>query len=390
MNSTKSDNYLKVLVLLAGLLVLMLLGSIVYFLRERSATKKEALVKQKQAHKLVMWDLWTSYDLFKSGAETWNSQYAKLTLNHTRTSVEHKKYTVEEFAKKHRAILFTANQLATNVYSTNRFRIDEVSELYPKSYEFQNMAGTFRLRDEFYASIDLLDEAFNTIINNSKKTDSVPTSDTRNKPKYLRYFRILDSMDEIYYDLVSHRYEQDLTFVIEPYPDFKEEAINRVFGEQNSQLLDAHNALKNPDEFFPSSEKAKQCSAAMIDSLTTYALHNSGRSTLIMIRTDQILSVENEKSEIDFVTAVIACAKENDGILGNPDVVILATPERYSYFKSDTSEENEELLIATDESTFRDYYRDSPDGYWIRGSYDLFPIWYPNESKRIATPVQEK
>ena len=382
MTTTTSKKNPKAVLLVGSLLLLLIIGNLGYTYMKRSTDKKLYETKQNEARKLLMWDMWNSYNLLRSNARLWNSSYAALSLDITRDTIAYEKYTKSDFILKHKTLMTTGQIFKTDVFNINRFHINQLAEMHPNSYEFQNIVGTSRLREELYTNFDLLDQEFMAIIRTIKETDTIATNTSTTKPEFYRYFEILARMDAIYIDLLRFRYEEDLAFVMEHYPEFKDESVRRVFEAQRLQLRDDHNDLKKTDEFISIEEKVYRCAAPEVDSLTTYTLQSNGNKTLLMIQTEQPMKVDNPKEKINFVQTVIGCVKDDFDDFRNPDYIYMVTPEHQLYFKSDMASENSLQILPTDERTFFSFYNDASNGYWIRGSYDPYRVFYPHGMKQ--------
>ncbi len=381
--TTKSEKYLRVSIVLLSLILALSVGIGTYFFKDRYDLKKQTSQQQKESVKWLAYHMRNTYELLRDNAYWYNKHYARLTLNHTRDTVVHPRYTVAEFYKLHDGLIRTMNVFDRDVENKNRFYGYQLQDILPVSYQFQQVFGTFRVRDDLYTKLEVLEDAFTDIANHTPLTDSVPNYTSYRTPRFNRYFKVLEEIDKAYYELLAYRYPDDLAFLTKMYPEFIAAAKDRMFAEQRFELINTHYELKHNIDlnspFYRLSEKAGRCETFGIDSLTTYMLQTNNQAQLLMVQTEKSLSNLPPKEQLQFLEDMLGCARADLKTMRAPLVYIIC--QNGNEFFTDDSYRALQPLENGDKEKLLSFYNDGLGNYYIKGSYDPYNLFFPKKER---------
>jgi len=244
----QKESYVRITFAFIGLLIVLLTGIVVYNFWKTS--KEDRLLKERKEKRIehIYNDTWRTHQLFKNYAEQWNSRYAKLTLNHTRDTIVHPKYTVGEFGSKHDYIVAEIHNLKERLKITDPIPMEYVVKEFDLDYNARHLVNTYRLKDDFFDLSNQLEHAFSQIIHHKKPSDSVKTNVYEKEQSYTSYFKLLREMDRIYSDLLVFRYPKDLTYLTNTSEAFINLAKHSALGQHVNALENRHRMEKDEAE----------------------------------------------------------------------------------------------------------------------------------------------
>lgn len=374
----------KILLVMVSLLLLLMIvfAAIYYRIRTKSLEEKE--VNYIAQMELLHSDLVQTYEFFKSNASSWNSSYAKLTLNHTRDSIEHQKYIVEDFANMHGRLISNLDYMVQYNQIRDGFLAHQLPHFLEPGYKAQHLMNTYQYRDDFFDQKEELDAAFQVIINNCRATDSVYSTHYFDSGRFNRYFRILNNMDKYYYDLLAYRYPDDLEFVTNTSPRLIERAKKNLFLTHVGELTTRHDASKEEDYWYPT--PVNSCTIKVSDSLTTYTSHTNGDKKLLMVRTDRPITGLRLQEQTSFMQEVLTCAGISE-VEGQNTLYIYIRDLDWNVYVSRNSKTGFRPIDDFTERSLLSFYDDEYGRYYVTDKYDAFKVFYPKE---LEPPVFEE
>jgi len=191
MENSKKRTVIDVLLVFTCFVVIT---SIAYHFYQQNQKKEAAYAQEYALKEQVVWDLYYHYENLKDFAASWNSDYAKLSLNSNRDTIIHPKYTVKEFTRLH-----------------------------------------YKYRGKLYTQAKELNNIYVALANNIRTIDSIETS-YNTASKFYSYFSCLRQLDKVIYELLSDEYPRSLKYAVSVERDFTLSAKNRLFSTQVSNL----------------------------------------------------------------------------------------------------------------------------------------------------------
>lgn len=366
----------KILLVMVSLLLLLLIAFTIAYYRIYLKSHEEKELNYTTQMELLHSDLEQTYNLFKNNATSWNSSYAQLTLNHTRDSIEHSKYIVEDFAKMHGRLMGSLDYMVQYHQIRNGFLAYQLPHFLEPGYKTQHLMNTYEYRDKFFDQKEQLDDAFQTIVHNSKATDSVYSTYYFDSGKFNRYFRILNNMDKHYYNLLAYRYQEDLEYVTNTNPKLIKRAKENLLLTHVNELMNRHQAAKEEDYRYHN--PVSICTSKDSDSLTTYISHVNGSKELLMVQTDRPIGQLKLQEQTDFMQEVLACAGiaeiENQNAL-----YVYIRDLDWNVYVSRNSKTGFSPIDGFTERSLLSFYDDDYGRYYVTDRYEAFKVFYPNE-----------
>ncbi len=359
------------------ILVILGIGLLTVVIIDYNNTKeKERLAEEqrKEAVGYIYSDVKREYELLKSIAPWWNEQFAKLTLNHTRDTVEHREYTVAEFVQFHRALSSNVNSIGRDDRFLNGFHISQLTGIFSPEYQSQNLIGTCRTKEQFFEDMQELDRLYYYILSKTKGTDMVKVSYSDVHSLFLPYFELLRIMDRTLYDMLEYRYPTDLKFLVNTYPDFMEAAKKQLFGEQTIRVINAFYALKL-DSIRPEKDIRIMPGKNAADTTTTlYSVYTNHDKTLIASYTDKEIYPMTDDQRLSFLSELDALVPP--GEIEKQRYYHVGCDTGY-YYASDVNKVLYPHVLEGDDAEILQFYNDDLKRYYVTGNYKVFDVYYP-------------
>ena len=364
---------LDIFLVMVGVIMLTAIG---YYFHQESEKEKKAEEINFALKEKVLWDLKNHYRILRELAPRWNSLYAQLSLNETRDTIVHPKYTVRELTFLHDRIMSEIYNYSINVYiQKEAVDISQLSGLFPPNNDFQDLIGTYKKREKLYSSATELNQIYTTLLSNITLKDTVETSWNPTSIRYYPYFSALNKLDRLIYNLLSDNYPNNLKFVINSEPEFKKEAEEQLLTEQIF-------AFRNPSNYRIYTSEAKllkqELSTCIADSgnqIINFEVEVNSGKTLLLIAMDTIKSNETAQVRTQLVEKFEDCfAKVKQDY--QKDLYVYLEDSNKTYIKTPVQQK---LIEGALEKTkyFHPFYEEGSTNYLVEGTYAPLYVWYP-------------
>ncbi|MFS4416604.1 hypothetical protein [Maribacter sp. 2307ULW6-5] len=363
----------------AGSFVLLALYGFWHF-NPNDASKGTLPETEETASKLIYNDVLQTYTVFKEFTPSWNHYYARLTLNEARDSVVDPKYTVKEFGLKHQDIIKMQYDLEKQLLIWEPLPLEYIVKAHHLNRDTKHLFGTYGFRDAFFELAQDLEQAFVNIVNHHKPTDTVATSVYDENQKFSSYFRILERMDRIFFDMMVTRYPRDLEFVTNVSPERIETAQLRALDRHVFELRNRHDWEKNKSEYSLDSG-IKICNAPK-GQFTTYLVKNNGEKMLSLIKTERDLSRLTPEEKQIALQDLVQCTEAFMSDVEEDNHYYISTPNE-TFFT--TNKAQFRPWSETGPEPMMSFYADENGRYYILAGYDAFKVFYPNLDKATRT-----
>ncbi|WP_027391261.1 hypothetical protein [Aquimarina latercula] len=382
-----SDIGKKAFQVLVIITCIMVLFTSFIVLKSRYDDKKEARDITYKAKKDVIKDFDYEYAKLKYLARDWSTLYAKITTAHNRDTIEHSKYTVSEFPRKHNDIIRFWDRFEEDVY-IQHYTTNEtyLSKIYTVGDTLRKVAKPYATQSKISEYLELLNMAYGDILNHTSKTDSVFMYSSRGNPKFSTYFYYLDKIDRAYYELLSEHYPTALHNLIYGTKEFEKDAVRSLIYRQTQELNTNYRYYPKNPEIKKFEKHMKAYLDVETDSLNTYILKKNNNKLLLLVKTLQFKEDDNLASKKAYLDALIdgftlIRGKHTEEIyiyleFFNAETFYIDTwikTPNEAYFKVD-SQDNIPSILS-------EFYEVDAYQYYIKGSFPLLDVWYPKVDK---------
>lgn len=382
MNNSKKRIFIDVLVVVTCIVIL---ATITYHYYTTSKQNEAIKVQEYELKEQVVWDLYHHYENLKSFSSSWNTGYAKISLDSNRDTVEYPKYTVKEFTRLHNRLLSGVVNYENNpVIIHHKMDVTEISKLFPANYDSRQLISTYKYRERLYTQAKDLNDTYVSIVNNSKSTDSV-TNSYRPESKFYVYFNALRKLDGIIYELLSDEYPRSLKYVISTEEEFVINAKNRLF---NGQVAD----LRFPSEYrvyVPEALNLKQNMMACLGEKNLQIENlefevNQGKA-LLLVATDTLKSEDKKEAKNKIATELFACYNTIKKDYNRELFLYIESPDGKSQIKWPGQTNLVESSERNIDSLFK-FYEENSSPYIVEGTFAPLYLWYP---KTVDEAIKE-
>ena len=382
MENSKKRKFIDVVLVITCIVVLATISFHFYTKRKQN----EAIRGQEYSLKeQVVWDLYHHYKSLKDFSSSWNTDYAKLTLDENRDTIEYPKYTVKELTRVHNRIQSSINNYENNpMLIHHKMDITEISTLFSTGYDSRQLLSTYKFREKLYSQAKDLNDIYVTIVNNSKLTDSVDvTYDTESK--FYSYFTSLRKLDRIIYELLSDEYPRSLQYAINTEKEFITSAEKRLFDKQI-------NDLRFPSDYrvyMPEALNLKQNVMACLGDknlpITNLEFEvNQGKAFLLVaLDTLENRNAQETRNTVakELYTCYTSIKKDYDRKL----FFYMLSPDGKAQVKWPGQTALVEASERNLDSLFK-FYEDNSTPYLVEGTFAPLYLWYP---KTIDEAIKE-
>lgn len=379
--TTEKNKQYQVIVTLLVIVIIIGLGAIVMLRLNAIEAKENKLIfeeTKKKSVKQIFQDVNTNYELFKQAAPWWNEEFAKLTLNHTRDTVEHLPYTVAEFTKYHSDIKATVNSIKKDKNYNQRFHISELMNLFPADFNRQLLLATVRTQDQFFEDAADLDRLYYQILNSTNDTDIVDPSSKNRSTLFRDYFKLLSTLDHTLYELIDYNFPYDISYLGNSYPSFVANAKLGLFNRQMNAVTGAFYRIENNEKPFDKDIKTLKNTNATDTTLTVFKKYTNGEKTLITVHTNKELYPMSDEERKQFLNLLdVQLAKKED----EKKRYYCVNSADGTYYATDTDKKLYPHVLENDDAEILTYYDDKIERYYFLGNYSIFDVYYPGYDK---------
>ncbi len=343
--------------------------------------QKEEQLKEEQKAQIgrLLNDMNNEYQLFKNIAPWWNQDFAKLTLNHTRDTVEHKDYSLEDFSKLHTSIMSSITFIKTNSAYENRMHISQLPSFISADFNLQKIMGTFRIRDSFFSDAEKLNNVYYSVCNTVSKSELIKPNYVSKQSMLYNYFNVLKKMDQTLYNLLSYQYPDDLAFLVNKYPDYISNAKDRLLGKHINKVYNAYfNYIENPEEII----KGVQILPNIIEGdtlVSVFTMFKNQEKTLVSVYTEKELFPLAEDKRLAFLEQIDTFLPKNEK--EEKRYYVVNSKDGF-YYATDSNKKLYPHVLEGDDTEVLQFYDDYSKRYYIVGDYSPFHVYYPGEENK--------
>lgn len=338
---------------------------------EKVNTKEYALKEQ------VVWDLYYHYEELKKLAFNWNYNYARLSLNSNRDTIEHPKYTVKQLRRMHNSIMSSIdnyeNNSLINHYTTE---ITQILNLYPISYDSQQLFSTYMQRDKLYTQAKDLNDIYVSLILNSKSTDSVNAPYSPDSKSY-PYLTSLRKLDRTIYNLLSDEYPRSLKYAISTEKEFVIKAKERLFNKQVSELRFPSEYHVYTPEALNLKQNMEACLGERENKIKNLEFEVNQGKALLLVAMDTIDDKDTQQIKNSTAAELYTCYKNIKKDYDRELFLYIESPDGMSQIRWP----KQESLVEASEQNLNylyTFYEDNSLPYIVEGTFSPLYLWYPN------------
>ncbi len=370
---------LLVILTIIGIALLVLAG-IDY--RKTNAREHAAATAKKEAIKSLYWHVKFEYEQLQNLIPWWNESVAKLTLNHTRDTVEHQPYTVAEFQQYHQGLIGTIESVKKNDIGLIDHELGALRNMFSKEYEVKTLMPFFKLRRRWLENEGQLDRLYYDIVTNTERTDSVVFRGSRGYRIFKPYFEQLEKMDRTLYELMAYKYQEAIQLLMHTYPEFVPEAKRILFGNQSYAVVTAYHAWKQ-DSIAPGNDMKFLPPQKEGDTLTVLSkIYRNGNKALVVAYTEGDIHPYTDEQRIAFVDRLDTATPK---LKNEEKRYYCVWSEDGQYYATGTNKKLYPHVLEGDDREVMGFYDDELKRYYVTGEYDAFKAYYPGYQNQEPT-----